>query len=455
MLSLLDLVKLTLGVVGYFVLAPAVGFLIRDNRRWQRRLFGLLVLMTSFQINKITLMIYSIEGYRGATKGFEISALDIVAGALLIGIIASRDRPQGRVPPGTFVYLLYVAMSYISIFHAPMPLYVNMAAWRFLEQVVVYMAAFYYLRDEDDWRVLIRATAAMLCLQACVVLKMKLVNHAFQINAWFEHQNALAMWSYMCGLPLLAVALGPSSKADMRWCLAGYGASAVIIIGALARASMLSFSAGTILVVLYSWCDGFTLRRVMLPAALALVACVGLAFTAQMIIFRFTESRNQLSSELRQMLIASSKLMLADSPIGIGWNNFALVINKPYSYGDPIDEWTISRGMNPNPNEDKPQPESHYWLILAENGYPGFYSYMLFISLTTFWVLRAAWRWRGTLVGVFLAGLAIALIITYAHSTIERCLTQTKNIAMWLIFLGVAVRLDTYRSAKASAVAEP
>ena len=402
--------------------------------------------MTSCQINKITFMIHSIEKYRGATKGFEISILDIVAGALLIAVAARPDRPRGKVPPGTFLYLLYVAMSYLSVFHAPMPLYVNMAAWRFLEQVVIYVAAYYYLRDEDDLRMLLRATTVMLCVQACVVIKMKALNHMYQVYGWFEHQNALAMWSYMCGLPLLTVALGPCEKSDMRWCLGGYFASAVIIVCALARASMLAFAFGTFCVFVFSWCDGITVRRVALPATMMLVACVGLSFVAQTIYFRFTETRNEQSSELRQMLILSSKLMLADSPIGIGWNNYALVINKPWNYGDPIDDWTISRGSLPDPDELKPQPESHYWLILAENGYPGFYTYLLFLIATTFWIVRGAWRWRGTVIGVFLAGLAIAVVITYLHSMLERCLTQTKNIAMWLIFLGAAVRLDAFKS---------
>ena len=199
----------------------------------------------------------------------------------------------------------------------------------------------------------------------------------------------------MCGLPLLAVALGPSTKSDMRWCLAGYLGSATIVVGALARASMVAFAFGTVVVVVYSWWDGITARRIAVPAVMLLIAAVGLSFTAKVIIFRFTEDRNKESSELRVKLIECSKLMLADSKIGIGWNNFALVINKPWTYGDPIDEWTISRGALPNPDEAKPQPESHYWLILAENGYPGFFSYLLFIGVTTCWVVRAAWRWRG------------------------------------------------------------
>jgi hypothetical protein len=162
-----------------------------------------------------------------------------------------------------------------------------------------------------------------------------------------------------------------------------------------------------------------------------------------MIVFRFTEDRNQASSELRVLLIEASKLMLHDSAIGLGWNNYAQVINPPYHYGDCIDEWQIERGNTLNPNEAKPQPESHYWLLLAENGYPGFFAYILFISVTAWWCLRTAWRFRRTVLGAFFMGLLVALLLTYCHSTVERCLTQTKNLSMWLIFLGIVARLKT------------
>jgi hypothetical protein len=439
----LDYIKLVVGFLAYFLIAPLLGWLVSDSRRAQRWLFGLLVFMTSWHINKLTLMVHSIEDYRGATKGFELSLLDVVAGALLLAVMSRPDRTRRWVPPGTLLYLFYVAMSYVSIFAAPRPLYVNMAAWRFLEQVVIFVAAFNYLRDEEDLRMLLRATAFTLGFQALVVLKMKYLNHIYQVYGWFEHQNALAMWAYMCGLPLLAVALGPCARRDLYWCLAGYVASAVIVEAALARASLLAFLFGTAVVVAFSWWERITLRRVVIPAVLALIAAAGLLCVLPTIVHRFGESRNKESAELREMLVKSSKLMLEDSPIGIGWNNYALVINKPYRYGAPIDEWTISRGMRVNESEAKPQPESHYWLLLAENGYPGLLSYLLFIGATTWWCLRARRPWKGTMAGTFLAGLIIALIITYAHSTLERCLTQTKNIAMWLIFLGSAVKLDT------------
>lgn len=132
----LDLIKGLMALVAYLVVAPMLRNFIRKDRARQRWTFALLVFATSWHINKITFMIGSIEWYRGATKGFEFSILDVLAIALLI---ACRN-PIGRwFAPGAGLYLLYVGMSWVSIFAAPEPSYVCMAGvrprlWRNLDQ---------------------------------------------------------------------------------------------------------------------------------------------------------------------------------------------------------------------------------------------------------------------------------------------------------------------------------
>ena len=72
---------------------------------------------------------------------------------------------------------------------------------------------------------------------------------------------------------------------------------------------------------------------------------------------------------------------------------------------------------------------------------------MLFLIVTTWWCFRsllATWR---TIWGTFLFGLFIALTIQYYHSTIERVLTQTKNLYMWLILLAFVARIEVWRKA--------
>ena len=83
-----------------------------------------------------------------------------------------------------------------------------------------------------------------------------------------------------------------------------------------------------------------------------------------------------------------------------------------------------------------------------EKNNPGAFAYLLFIGVTGWWALRGARAWRGTASGAFLIGLLVALALTYAQSSLERVLTQTKNLSTWMILIGVVARLETARKWK-------
>ncbi len=440
-----DWIKAPIILFLYCVIAPGLALLIKGDRRKARWVFATLVFMTSWQINKITLMLDSIDWYRGATKGFEFGLMDVLAIALLIASALEKKRPWRFIAPGTFLYLLYIACSLISIFKAPEKVYSLMAAWRFSKAILAYLAAFHFMREDEDLLVFLRALTVTLIVQMLVVLKMKYRDHIFQVMGWFEHQNALAMWSYMCGFALLAAAMGPAKKSDTRLFLTGYLASGVIVQSALSRASLVAYIAGTGLIFMLSLADQVTRKRLVSMLVVATLGVIGLILALPTLMLRFGEDRNQQSAELRVMLNTAASEMLHDSPIGLGWNNFVVLDNPPYPYGDVIDDWTRERGMNPDPDEVHPQPESHYWLMLGENGYPGLISYLVFISVTTVWCARAMRTYRRTAAGAFLIGVLVAMVITYIHSNAERVLTQTKNLYAWLIFLGIVARIEYSR----------
>ncbi|MEI8342565.1 MAG: hypothetical protein WCH43_13660, partial [Verrucomicrobiota bacterium] len=202
-----DLIKAPLILMGYLIFAPFLGAMIKKSRKAQRTVFGLMVFMTSWHINKFTLMLDSVETYRGHTKGFEFSFIEILAVALLTASFLARrgDHSWRWLAPGTLLYLLYCAASCLSYFAAPEKVYVLMAAVRFTKIVLIYLAAYHFIREKEDVVLLLKAISFTLIVQALVVLKMKYMDHSYQVRGWFEHQNPLAMWAYLSGLPLLAV----------------------------------------------------------------------------------------------------------------------------------------------------------------------------------------------------------------------------------------------------------
>lgn len=443
-----DLIKLPIVLIAYLVVAPLLGFVLAGKRSWQRLVLCLMVFMTSWHINKLTLMIMSVESYRGHTKGFEGGIMQVLALALLWARRREVPAEFRWLPSAAVLWVGQCILCSLSIFGAPNPAYVAMAAWKFASATVIFAAAYHMVRSAEDLRLLLRAVTVTLVVQMLVVLKLKYVDGHYQVRGWFEHQNPLAMWSYLLGLPLFASALGPNDPIETRWQLTGFIASAILLECSLSRAALAMFALGVIAVAVLSLADGINLKRLRILFGIAFVGTLGLVASIGTIIARFHDEGNTASKETRELLNLASRAMLQDHWLGVGWNNYGITINHPFPYGDVIDDWTRDRGHRVDEDEPKGLSESHYWLICAENGYLGIISYLAFIGLTGWWAARGAYAWRGTVLGAFLIGLLVALALTYAQSTLERVLTQTKNLATWMLLLGVVARFETLRKWK-------
>lgn len=137
-----EVLKLIIVLGGYFAIAPLAGWALARSRTAERCTLCLLVFMTSWFPTKLTLMINSVEWYRGHTKGFEFSLL--VATGIALSVCAAVRRPPGfsAVPPGLWLYLLYCGLSCLSFLPAANRTFGFMAAWKFTSVALVFAGAF-------------------------------------------------------------------------------------------------------------------------------------------------------------------------------------------------------------------------------------------------------------------------------------------------------------------------
>jgi len=233
-----------------------------------------------------------------------------------------------------------------------------------------------------------------------------------------------------------------------------FACSGVIVLASLSRAALAFFALGTAAVVAAGFFDRFSLRRILTVAVMAAGAAVVLAMTMDTVISRFNDEGNEASGETRVVMNLAAKAMLEDKPLGVGWNNFGKAINHPYPYGDVIDDWNRDRGQAVDEDYAKGVVESHYWLLKAENGWPGFLTYMLFIIYISARMLPLVFFRRGSLEAAIALGLLVAFSITYVHSGLERVLTQTKNLALWMTYIGLLGALIRLPRAELAAPAE-
>ena len=450
----IDWIKLAILLPLFGVGGPALGSFLRDKPQWQKWVFGLMCFMTInglFQAGNWGLTLASDETYRGHAKGFHFYFNHILAIALITVRLKEDPKAFRWVPPGGAWYAAYIAISLLSIINAPRVDYVIMAAHKMIFFGVLFIASFNWLTDTGRIQFFMRVMAATLVWEAFIVLKMKYLNGIYQVHGTFEHQNPLSMYAVLIGMPLMAVAMGPEFR-GRGLCLAGFVASAVIVESALSRASLVLFVVGAAMVTLTSLVEKPTVRRLSVIGVLGLVGTLGLMFTLNTIVGRFNDKGNQASSELRIVLNEIARQMVKDHPLGIGWNNYALCVNRPFRYIEYLVEWNAGRGMQVDETQKSPPVESHYYLLLGENGWLGLASYLLVIAVALWRNIHGLLSFRHSFERCLCIGMISGCFLNYFQSTLERVLTQPRNLMLWLILFGITGRLEVMRRERKSGI---
>jgi hypothetical protein len=434
----IDIIKGLVIFAAYFGAAPVWGIIISKNRLLEDATFYGFIFLMGLHIDTTVLMLGSIEWYRGVTKGYEFSMIDVAAISLVVCALMDKGRRFHWCPPGTLLWMLYVFICSLSIFTALQMDYVVMNILKFSKAWILVYATMNYLRSEREVRILLDAISVMIIYQCFIVVKMKYIDGFYQVRGLFEHQNPLSMYTYMAVLPLLAACLSNRlSYLRSLVYLAGFGAGAVIILSALSRAALALFAVGAVLVVGCGIVLKPSVKRLGVAGLGALGAAVMLAATLDTIVSRFNDEGNEASGETREVMNLASVAMADDKFLGVGWNNFGKGINHPYPYGDVIDDWNRDRGQKVDEDYAKGVVESIYYLHLGENGYPGLIILLIVMGMQLF---RAGWLilWkRKHFAGDLAIGIFSALLVTAAHLQLERVLTQTKNLALWMVMFGL------------------
>jgi len=451
-----DLIKLLLALLLYGGFAPWLGCWMACRRVWQRGIFALMLVMTALRPGNFMMMIGSIETYRGHTKGYEISLIEVLAIALIIAVTRGPKLGLQRRIPGLGLYLLWCGVSLLSVAGSYEAGYVFMAASRFAKGALIFTAAALYLRDEEDLRWAVGALAGALFHHGLLCLKMRLLDGSWQVKGWFEHQNPMAMWCYMGAMPVLATVLWQQVRGRLLWlCLAGYGGAGLCILLSVSRAALAAYAVGSAILLLAAWLRGPNARAVGFTVLGAVGAMLVFLFALDSFKARLDEVANSsqvVEEDLRDILNKQSAAMLKTHPLlGIGWNNFGIANSRPRGdeYSEILEEWDRERGFTIYDENyyANPLTESLYWLWLAETGWLGFGSFALFCAASIVWALKNSWQRRSTYMGAVALALLVALSICYLHGTVERILTQTKNLSHWLMLAGMVAGMERTRKA--------
>jgi O-antigen ligase len=206
-------------------------------------------------------------------------------------------------------------------------------------------------------------------------------------------------------------------------------ASAAIVILTLSRGAMTLFVVGSGLTYLFSAAKSLTPRK-LLVAFVGVLAVGALLIKAGHTITERFEGAPEQSAESRRGYEKAAGLILEDYPIGIGLNQFSLVL----SAGGYADRTNLAH------DDRSAIVHNIYWLTAAETGYLGLAAFVGLL-LTTLWL--AFWhglRARGDVRGDVLLGLGAGLVALYLQGFLEWGLRTTQ---LSYLFWGAAAIVAT------------
>jgi hypothetical protein len=447
-----DLIKAFILFNMYCVAAPLIGAYIKNNRGYQRIAFSIMAFMTMgglFHATQWGLTLGSVEWYRGHTKGYHFYFVEFWAIVLISATLMERRSKATLNPIGLWLWYFYCFLSFLSIVNAPNANYVIMCAFRYVKVAIIFIAAYNYLRDEEDLMHFIKTMAFCLMWQAFVCLKLRYLEGRYQIHGTFEHQNPLAMYILLIFPAILAMALSDNEKLKNS-CVFGYMCGGLCILLTVSRAAFALTGAGTVGMIFMSLLQKATSRRVVVSICIAVIGSLGVLKAMDTLMGRFMNSAPPEGVlDLREIMIVCCQEMYKDYPLGYGWNCYAHGVTGGLArYADIMDDWTRTLDQNPIAEFKYPIVESHYYLLLGETGIQSWIGYFLFIGVFSVWNLMAWIYWRRCDIGMICLGFLAGASMCYLQSFVERILTQPRNMMEWMIILGVTAKIEFWRRAQ-------
>jgi O-antigen ligase len=132
----------------------------------------------------------------------------------------------------------------------------------------------------------------------------------------------------------------------------------------------------------------------------------------------------------RAAYVKAAEMMIADHPLGIGANHFAVIGNLGLYYARAgVHAFGMSLAGNVH---------NFYYLTAAETGYPGLMALLFLLSCVLIVALRCGWRYSGRdYRGDLVLGLGVAILCVSLHSWVEWSLATFEAEYLLAIAIGL------------------
>lgn len=421
---------------------------------WRRgRDFAFFVLVFGAMITeRLDINFVSREWYRGTTRGFEISFLDILSVSLLVAMWLRPRKGESRFfwPASLGPLLAYLAYCFASVLFSDPQLFGMFELLKVARGILLFVTVANYVRSEKQLRVFLWSFIAAVLYQGFVAVKMRYLGGVHRVYGTLEHPNSLSLYMCMAVPVLYAAAMSKLPKWQQRFALLAVLIGMVAVLLTISRTGVVTL--GLVLFGIVAACFSFrlTVRNILITGGVICALVLGVAYSWKTMMARFEGASIEDEKEKgRGEYIRLAKLIVADRFFGVGLGNWSYWVSNKYGPmdGSPFKPYIGTSDApdmtNPKGLETAQAPPAHNLgaLTAGELGWPGV---MVFAVVWLRWFQMGVsflWKRRSDPMLRIGAGLFFAVCAAFFQSLTEWEYRQTPIMFIFHILLGVLAAL--------------
>jgi len=146
-------------------------------------------------IERLDLNYVSREWYRGTSRGFEISLLDILALSLLVSavLLPRRGESRGYWPASFAMMILFFIYACFNVAISEPKLFALFELFRMFRGLILVLAVAFYVRSEREVRLFVLGLAVAICFQGLLVLKQRYLEGIHRVPGTLIESNSLSV----------------------------------------------------------------------------------------------------------------------------------------------------------------------------------------------------------------------------------------------------------------------
>ena len=225
--------------------------------------------------DKLDVDFFSRYWYRGTTRGFEFTLVDVLAISILLSSLLVPRPGQSRWfwPASLGAITLYFLYCCLSVVISDPKLFGLFELSKMVRGIVIFLAAASFVRTERELGLLVFALGCAVCFEGALTIRQRYLMGIYRVTGNLDHANSLSM--YLCTVAPVFVAAATSKlpkklRAFSWFCLCV--ASAAILM-TVSRAGIPIF--GLVVVGTAAWCVSLRITPKKLLATFVLCLVLG------------------------------------------------------------------------------------------------------------------------------------------------------------------------------------